>query len=479
MTFKIRRAAASAAAVVALAASVCAEPFRDGDTVVFFGDSITHGGRYHEFLTDFYRTRFPDADIRFVNSGIGGDSAQGAMPRIPVDVAEYGPTWVFYHFGMNDVNRGAYVKDQTPRQKRQAADAAASFKRNFVALSEKVRAAVPGVREMFATPTPYDDTADVTNMPKGATGWATVNQVGCNAALRGLGEFVKGVAAERRVPVVDWHAPLDGFVNRRRRAGDAHFMVTGCDRVHPGAVGHSIMAWEFLKAQGVPATVSDVKLDAAAGRTVRAENATVTDVTRTADGVTCTVLAKALPFPVPDEVRGILGEFDVEETLNREVFAVKGLPKGEYALLIDGSEVLRTDHAGFASGVGLGFNPKTPQYAQARAFFDRNAELAERERKMRNSHAARWFYAMRKAPVDDVKAFGEWFERNEPNKGECFAKFVPGYLAYWPRYREMRAELLADQRKARALARPVPRKYEVKRLQPDAGCLTVENFRTE
>ena len=33
----------------------------------FFGDSITHGGRYHEFVADYYLTRFPEADIRFVN----------------------------------------------------------------------------------------------------------------------------------------------------------------------------------------------------------------------------------------------------------------------------------------------------------------------------------------------------------------------------------------------------------------------------
>ena len=42
---------------------------KDGDTVVFFGDSITHGGRYHEFVTDFYRTRFPEA--RSVNNKLG------------------------------------------------------------------------------------------------------------------------------------------------------------------------------------------------------------------------------------------------------------------------------------------------------------------------------------------------------------------------------------------------------------------------
>ena len=79
--------------LVALAGACVAEPFRDGDTVVFFGDSITHGGLYHKYIVDFYRTRFPERKIRFVNSGIGGDTAAGAMKRIPEDVAEYDPSW--------------------------------------------------------------------------------------------------------------------------------------------------------------------------------------------------------------------------------------------------------------------------------------------------------------------------------------------------------------------------------------------------
>ena len=61
------------AAALSAAAVAPGEVFRDGDVVVFFGDSITHGGYYHEYITDYYRTRFPEARIRFVNSGIGGD----------------------------------------------------------------------------------------------------------------------------------------------------------------------------------------------------------------------------------------------------------------------------------------------------------------------------------------------------------------------------------------------------------------------
>ena len=34
-----------------------AAPFQDGDVVVFFGDSITHGGQYHAYMADYYTTR--------------------------------------------------------------------------------------------------------------------------------------------------------------------------------------------------------------------------------------------------------------------------------------------------------------------------------------------------------------------------------------------------------------------------------------
>lgn len=57
------------------------EVFKDGETVCFLGDSITHGGRFHSFVYDYYLTRFPERTIRFVNAGVSGDSAGGALGR--------------------------------------------------------------------------------------------------------------------------------------------------------------------------------------------------------------------------------------------------------------------------------------------------------------------------------------------------------------------------------------------------------------
>ena len=54
-------------------------PFKDGDRVVFFGDSITHGGLYGEYVNLFYVTRYPKRNIWFSNSGWSGASAQQGL----------------------------------------------------------------------------------------------------------------------------------------------------------------------------------------------------------------------------------------------------------------------------------------------------------------------------------------------------------------------------------------------------------------
>ena len=453
------------ASVLFLASAIgaVAAPFADGDRVVFFGDSITHGGRYHEFLADYYYTRFPDADIRFVNSGIGGDNAKSSQFRIPEDIVERAPTHVCVHFGMNDVGRTVYSSRPTANDLVIAEKCQAEYRRNLPELVSKIRRAVPEARLLYLTPTPYDDTADVTNIPPGKTGWSVVNTKGCNVGLSLMAGFVMTQAKADGVPFVDWYTPLQSFLMGRRE-NDPHFMFTRYDRTHPEALGHSIMAWKFLEAQGAPALVSDVAVDAGSLAVKRAENAEVGSVTRSANGLSFSVRAKSLPFPVPAEARSVIGKFDVERKLNRETLSVEGLPEGRYAVRIDGSEVGVWTSAELAGGIALGFNEKTPQYRQAQAVAEGIAALTKREATLRNHHSARWMFGNRGAPVDDVEAFRDWFEKNVADKNEYFAKFVPGYLEYWPKYREVRAEMQAEWRKARARAKPPVRRYEIIRM---------------
>ena len=455
---KMRLFLVSAALLPVVAA---AEPYRDGDVAVFFGDSITHGGIYHAYVTDYYRTRFPEAKIRFVNSGIGGDTAAGAFKRIPEDVAEYAPTHVAFHFGMNDINRGAYLPESTAQSLVSRERAQAGYRKSLRKLIDAVRQAAPTAKFPYLTPTPYDDTAIVTNAPK--SGWASYNNVGCNAGLSLMAGHVIASAQADKADYVDWFSVLNGFVVRNQKK-NPYFSIVRPDRVHPEELGHSIMAWEFLKRQGVPSLVSDVTVDAAAARAGACANATVSDVVRKDCGVAFTLLAKALPFPVHAKALPYVAEFDVEKDLNRETLTVTGLADGTYALKIDGEEVGRYSAAELAKGVSLGFNPKTPQYRQAQAVAKRDAELRGREAVLRNHHSARWCYFNR-APVNDIAAFRAWYDNDVKNGGKeansYFGRFIPGYLAYWPKYREVREALWKDQDAARALAKPVSHRYEV------------------
>src|ERR1700732_5166542 len=95
---------------LALARVVAAQggfALQDGDTVVFYGDSITDQRLYTTFTEAYVVTRFPNLNIRFVHSGWSGDRVDGGAggpidTRLRRDVLTYQPTVVTLMLGMND-----------------------------------------------------------------------------------------------------------------------------------------------------------------------------------------------------------------------------------------------------------------------------------------------------------------------------------------------------------------------------------------
>src|SRR4051794_41962772 len=74
---------------------------RDGDTVVFMGDSITAARVYGKIIENYTLLRFPDRKVRFVNVGIGGDTAAGGVKRLGGDVFAPKATLLTLGFGGN------------------------------------------------------------------------------------------------------------------------------------------------------------------------------------------------------------------------------------------------------------------------------------------------------------------------------------------------------------------------------------------
>lgn len=437
--------------------TVCAvrgEVFKDGEIVCFFGDSITHGGRYHSYIYDYYLTRFPERMIHFVNAGVSGDSAGGAQSRLVEDVASKKPTSVSLMFGMNDVGRGNYTAEPSEQQKQAQQRSLDNYRANMERLVERLRAEAGAPRLLFITPSPFDQTVvnDRNN-----------NQPGCNDGLARCAEIVRELAAKNSSPVIDFHAPMTAF-NAEAQKKDPAFTIIGPDRVHPGAPGHLMMAWFFLKAQGAPALVSSVVIDATEGKVAASDNATVTGLEKKDNAWHFTVLEKALPFPVDPAARPLLERVPFERDLNQELLSVRGLAAGVYEVAIDGGAIGRYSAEALAQGINLAFNEAAPQVKQARVVAKLNESRRAAETALRNYAAVRWFLRHRKIDPDDMAAVKEYAE-TKMNKTGYYEGKVPDYLNKWEYRSEVVANVADWEQQALKARIPVAHTYVVRPVQ--------------
>ncbi len=367
-------------------------PFQSGDTVCWVGDSITHGGSYHAVVELFYATRFPDRNIRYYNTGIGGDRASGIMSdekyRLDVDILAHKPTVATIMLGMNDVNRGDYGPDQTGPEIEE------KHQRNLDLYDQSMRKLMDaltkaGARLILIQPSIYDQT---TTLPG-----AGPNTFGSNDAIGKCALKIEGWAKEYHAGIVNFYGEMNE-INLREQKKDPNYTLVGRDRVHPGPVGHFVMAYTFLKAQNLPADVASISIDAKKEQAVAAVNGEVRHIRKSSTGVEFDAFEKSLPMVVPADATPALELVPFMSELNRETLTVSGLAKGEYVLKIDGEEVGSFSDASLTKGVNLAENAKTPQYQQAAAATKISAERTKVGATIRDMAAQK--YTLSKAGVD-------------------------------------------------------------------------------
>ena len=386
---------------------------RDGDRVVFFGDSITDQRLYTTFAETYVVTRFPKLNISFVHSGWGGDRVTGGGGgpidvRIWRDVLPYNPTVMTIMLGMNDGRYRAF--DQ------QIFD---EFSTGYKHIVDTVKRQIPGIRITLIQPSPYDD---VTRTP--------LFEGGYNQVLLRYSDFLKQLAADQKLGLADLNNPVVESL-RKANAADA----TGAakllpDRVHPGPGGHLVMAEALLKAWNAPALVSDVELDAGRKEPVRQSNAHVSDF-RAAHGISWTQIDDALPMPfnMADPILALaVRSSDFIAALDQQPLKVRGLAAGRYTLSIDGEPVGVFEASQLASGINLAELP-TPMARQA-------AEVHALTLRHNNIHAARWRQVQ--VPL-------------ERTTSASLSKALEALD-------ELEADLIKEQR---AAAQPRPRRYEI------------------
>ena len=326
---------------------------REGDTVVFLGDSITAARTYGKTIENYTLLRFPDRKVHFINAGWGGDTAAGGLKRLQRDVFDKGATLLTVAYGINDIGWGGKADEE---HRKLYLDSIRGIVEACKA--HKVRVFICSAAATASDP---DKSADDFLQKMCDEGMAISTSLGEGKIdiLREMREIQKRVKeANAKEPDEKKHETL--------HAGDG---------IHLNDLGQTAMAYAILKGLSAPRDVSSATIDAARG-VANQDACQITNLQATPEQVSFYRLDKGLPFnqslffnlryrfiPLPDE-------------MNRYMLTVTNLKPGRYTITADDRALGTFTAEQLAAGVNLasatadGWQPGGPWDAQGWALND-------------------------------------------------------------------------------------------------------------
>lgn len=371
------------------------KPFKQGDRIAFVGNSITDGGHYHSYIWLYYMTRFPYMRVRMGNLGIGGDTSAEILNRLEADVFAKNPTVVALTFGMNDSGYFELLSDTAQTFKKHRLE---MVRKNYDGMEKILKK--HGVRVIQIGTSPYDEYAKLKSN-----------------LYHGKNDFIRDMIAIQEISAkkngwefLDFNKPMTDM-NRKRQKADSAFTICGHDRIHPDNDGHMVMAYIFLKAQGLAdKCVADIEIDATKKQTISSENCSVYRLKANDGEVEFDYLANSLPYPLDTIARGGM-EFKrpqsrvVEhipgfmENMNFEGLKISNL-KGNYEFKIDGEIIDTLSADQLSNGINMAQYSNTPQYRQAKTIMVLNEDRWEMERRMRDWAWVEYDYFLKNGMTD-------------------------------------------------------------------------------
>lgn len=255
-------------------------PFANGDVIGMWGDSLTHGGEYAERIEEFYATKYPNVKIDMPKFGYSGDTTVDILNRIHRDFAT-----------RTNINRatvllGANDFALTP----------AVITEELSTYTKRITAIINALKShninniTLITVTPFDGIRS--------------GNVARAAAMKEYSFELRKIASNENCAIVDAWTLMEAY-DAQLKAGhpvsaDMPSLMIA-DNLHPSDLGYMVLAYSFLKAQGVllsNAAATEVEFDTSAGvSAVKNTNCTVSSLTGTANAFSFGYTPNRLMYP--------------------------------------------------------------------------------------------------------------------------------------------------------------------------------------
>ncbi|MFI3200339.1 MAG: SGNH/GDSL hydrolase family protein [Eubacteriales bacterium] len=207
--------------------------FKDGDTVLFQGDSITDcfqsesleesmGNGYASMVSQIYQILYPKVQVKFVNKGVSGNATKNLLERYEKDFKEIQPDFISILVGINDLRREGNYHIEPSYE---------TFMNQYRKLLDQIKRDLPNAKIMILEPFMLDTDPKRDDFRKD------------------LDSKIAGVRILAR-EYADYYLPLDGILAKLAYTKYLPFEISE-DGVHPTAFGHSLIAYEYMKTLNI------------------------------------------------------------------------------------------------------------------------------------------------------------------------------------------------------------------------------------
>jgi hypothetical protein len=313
---------------------------KDGDRVVFLGNSIFENEFQYGYLELALTTRFADKGITFRNLGWTGDNVWGEArstytnPPTPYehlieDITKTKPTVVFLGYGGVEAQEG------------QAG--LAHFKEGLNKLLDKIDELGAKTVVLSTIPVVSSDTSQhIDNR---------------NADLELYSKAISEVATQRSKLFIDIYNPI---LNTSKKEAIVE------NTVHLNELGYYYLATILEKALGLDAAKATTAITIS-GKKAEASNARIVSADNEMDIVKFTVENKYLPLPSPQSASWIVD--------NARIVRISGLKKGYYTLTSENNDVASASAKEWGKGVEIKQGPQFAQSVEIRNMILKKNEL--------------------------------------------------------------------------------------------------------